>query len=312
MFFRAVKKKGMMLFETTSPQKTAMKKQKLNYVIWAPPFCSCAGVRALYRLSHELESLGYSAPVLCHKPTDGYHCITSFTKEMQENDIIIYPEIVSGNPLGFHRVVRYVLYFSGKLGGDITYDKNEYIISWSDEYYKDAPILTIPLIEEELFYDAGFGKTQDCIFHHKNYGVNLPLSLDNCIEITMKYPSTRKELAKLLQTTGTLYSFDQHSMLNDEAILCGANVMIVTNDGFKPYTSMNYDYDLFRKQLNHFILNSQNLVSVSPVNKNHLTIRQTVKLISSYIIYSLLHRESDRMRIDKYRIHFGIPVNSKT
>lgn len=94
------------------------KYDSLNYVIYAPPLTSSAGIRALYRLSVELEKRGLSAPILCYKKTDGYHCINAFTKEMQENDIVIYPEVVRGNPLGFFRVVRYVLYYPGKLGGD--------------------------------------------------------------------------------------------------------------------------------------------------------------------------------------------------
>jgi hypothetical protein len=48
----------------------------------------------------------------------------------------------------------------------------------------------------------------------------------------MDYPEDRKELAYLLKTTGTLYSFDQYTQLNAEAALCGAHVKIVTETGF--------------------------------------------------------------------------------
>ena len=68
----------------------------LNYVIFAPPLSASAGIRALYRLSEELEKRGFSAPVLCLESSPGYHCINTFTKEMQENDIITH--IYSGFP----------------------------------------------------------------------------------------------------------------------------------------------------------------------------------------------------------------------
>lgn len=282
---------------------------KLNYVVWAPPFSSSAGVRALYHLSKVLEEHGYSAPILCHEKTAGYHCINAFTREMQENDIIIYPEVVSGNPLGFHRVVRYVLYFPGKLGGDTSFDRREYIASWSEEYYPGARILHIPLIDRSLFYDANLPKTHDSIFKHKDYGVHRRIEAENAVEITMSYPSSREELAGLLQTTRVLYSFDHNSMLNDEALLCGAQVMLVTNDGTVPYKRSYINKDEFEIQLCEFIKDTQNLHKYIYDNKNKINIKYKFKLLLYKVLYRMFNNPYYIHRIAKYRIRFGIPSN---
>lgn len=284
-----------------------MNNKLINYVIYAPTLTSSAGIRALYRLSEELEKRGFSAPVLCLESSPGYHCINTFTKEMQENDIIIYPEIISGNPFGFHRVVRYVLYFPGKLGGDASFDEHEYVISWSHEYYKDVPVLRIPLIDRQLFYDAGLPKTHDCAFHHKDYGVHRQIESKNLVEITMNYPKNRSDLAKLLQTTETLYSFDQHSMLNDEAVLCGAKVLLVTDKGFIPYVYEPEDNSLFERQLEEVIKNTQGLISYRPKKKKDVNIVMKLKLLFHSICYAIFNNKSSKQRIIKYKFHLGIP-----
>lgn len=282
------------------------KYDSLNYVIYVPPLTSSAGIRALYRLSVELEKRGLSAPILCYKKTDGYHCINAFTKEMQENDIVIYPEVVRGNPLGFFRVVRYVLYYPGKLGGDTFFDKHEYIVSWSDEYYSGARVLSIPLIDHTLFYDAKLPKTHDSIFRHKDYGVHWTIKTDNVVEITMTYPQSRKELARMLQTTRVLYSFDHNSMLNDEALLCGAQVMLVTNEGLIPYRGSYTTEEKFQNQLEEFIKDTQKLNKNVYINKNNIKFKYKFKLLIYEILYKISHRPYFIHRIAKYRIRFGI------
>lgn len=47
------------------------------------------------------------------------------TEKEKENDIIIYPGTVSGNPLEFQNVVRWILYYPGIIGGDKKYSDYE-------------------------------------------------------------------------------------------------------------------------------------------------------------------------------------------
>lgn len=282
-----------------------------NYMIYAPAYSKSAGVNALYSLSRELEKKGYTAPVLSTAPHKDFHCISDFTSDMQQNDIVVYPEIVRGNPLKFSRVVRYILYFPGKLGGERLFDTSELLITWDKSYYAGVPELSFDLIDRTLFFDAKLPKTQDCVFIYKNgKWKDLP-ELNHLPTITMQYPETKKELAHLLQTTDTLYSYDAYSMLLAEACLCGARVKIVTDDGFKEFIFRdNFDQLLHEKQLETFIEHTQNMRKTQP--KSDILNISYVCLYGKFVAYTMLNsvcKSSNIARkLKKYRWKLGRPI----
>lgn len=283
-----------------------------NYVIFAPPYSKSNGVRTLYSLSLALEKKGYNAPVLTISPHENFHCITDFTKEMQKNDIIIYPETISGNPLKFSHVARYILYFPGKLGGDKSFPSSEFIFTWDKCYFPNVPELRFPGIDRSLFFDAALPKTQDCVFVYKNGRWKKIPELEHLTTITMDYPKTRRELAHLLQTTGTLYSYDEHSMINDEAFICGAHVKIITETGLKEYTfEDNFDYLRHDEQLSTLIDISQKIPKTSPI-PNKLNIKlvlQYIKLINYKLLASIFKNTEIAFRFKKYRWKLGMPCD---
>ena len=284
----------------------------MRYIIFAPNFSKSAGVRALYRLSELLEARGLEAPVLCEKGDGKHHCITQFTREMQENDIIIYPEIIKGNPLLFRRVVRYVLYYPGVLGGDERYAANEYVITWDAIYLDGVPVLNLPLMDANLFYDEHLPKTQNCIFIHKG-GIwrDIP-ELKSAVHITMDYPKDREELASLLKTTDILYSYDKYSMLNDEAFACGANVKIITEHGFEDYQKpQEFDPVRLEEQLNSFVQATGQMKASSPVSPFTRAERLFFwyKLAQYHILARVWNSEKYQRRIRKYRFQLGLPCD---
>ncbi len=283
-----------------------------NYVIAAPPYSKSAGVRALYALSDLLETRGFQAPVLCHEACTEHHCISSFTREMQEEDIVIYPEIVRGNPLRFRRVVRYVLYFPGRLGGTRCFDDNEYVVTWDKEYIKGVPELTLPLLDRTLFYDAGLPRTHDAIYEHKSCGEKRALDIPKGVHITMHYPERKQDLVFLLQTTRTLYSYDHNSLLNNEAAACGARVKLVTDEGIVDYEPvLNFDENKFRRQLDAFIEDTQALLPHKPRSVPCLRGERLMwyfRLLFHRAAYACTGREENLRRTLYYKIKLGIPV----
>ena len=280
-----------------------------DYVILAPPYGRSAGVRALYLLSDMLEREGMNAPVLCHSPSLGHHCIQSFTEVMQREDIVIYPEIVAGNPLRFHRVARYVLYYPGMLGGERVFDDHEYIVVWDRGYRKDTPELVLPLLDRKLFYDAGLPRIHDCVYEHKNSGVKRKVDIPGAVRITMKYPEKRSELAALLQTTRVLYSYDHNSLLNDEAACCGAEVKLVTDEGLVDHIpAPEPDEKSVRSQLAQFIEATQSLAPYVPPPLGKVF---RLKMHSRMFFYRLVHActgsERSRQRAWRYRMKLGLP-----
>ena len=236
------------------------------YVIYAPIYSKSAGCRVLYRLAELLEQKGYEAYVFA-PPSDDYKKCNyishkEITEELRKNAIIIYPEIVEGNPLQFQNVVRYVLYYPGKNGGRTVFHKSELIYTFLNKYYPKADLLFISTLDYTLFYKDNTPKTVDCYFVYKNGKWRDVPEFANMIEINMKYPETRKELADLLRRTKNFYSYDANTLLLAEAAVCGCNVYIVTEDGFEK----SVDAEVFKEnakltevQLDSFIVNTQKM-----------------------------------------------------
>ena len=162
-----------------------------------------------------------------HIPT-----ISTVTREMRINAVVVYPEIVAGNPLRVRNVARLVLFYPGTNGGMRRYHHSEMTFTYLPEFLPGSDILTIPWLDEELFNDPGYERTQDCCFVYKGGRWIDPPELRGLKTITMDWPESREQLADLLKHTRTLYSFDSESAVLYEAMACGANVLIVTKDGY--------------------------------------------------------------------------------
>jgi hypothetical protein len=210
---------------------------KKKYLLYHPTTARHNGSKALYALHDKLRQKGYEAFFVRRDaelvPGCQYIDLDTINDDMRQHDIAVYPEVVDGNPWRFQNVARYVLYFPGQLNtGEKKFHPSEKVFTWNKKYY-DAPELAFDLIDSALFFDEHLPKLQDCYFVHKRGKWREVKEVEGLVEINMDWPSDRKELAHLLQTTGTFYSFDEHSQLNAEAARCGATVKIVTETGFK-------------------------------------------------------------------------------
>jgi len=177
-----------------------------------------AGIRACHRLIHELNERGY--PAYAEHGNPDWHELPA--TQCPPGAIVIYPEVVHGNPLRAERVVRWVLNTPGLLGGDKTYAPSEQVWTWSHRFTL-APILTVDIMEHELFFPVPGQRDGDCCYIGKGKGS--PLAGMPCI--THDWPPTRAEVASLLQRTEVLYTYDDCTSLTDEAIMCGAKVVLL-------------------------------------------------------------------------------------
>ncbi len=195
----------------------------MKYVIVVPAYTSIFnGVRVLYELQHMLIQAGRRCVTL----NPGTQILM---RTVEEDDVVIYPDIIPGNPLGARKIVRYWLGppKSDKiLDGDmltLVYVK-EHNLKGSHHLYitpkDDWEILNIPRII-------------DCVWVGK--GQNLNLHPMHCIEITYEFPATRKELGKILQRCKTLYTYDNLTALSTEAKSLGCIVKLITKDGISDY-----------------------------------------------------------------------------
>lgn len=219
----------------------------MRYVIVAPPYNNIsAGIKVLYELQKWLIRFGKDAIIMCFN--------SPFI--INDDDIAVYPEIVSGNPLGARRVVRYILNDPGKLGGDKTYDKDEILVAYDGELgrFSHNMVLRMPCVED-FFTNTHCERVIDCFWvgKGKNSFKFHPV-ISNALEITYTWPQKRRELAALLNRTKTFYTYDDRTALTLEAALCGCEIKEIKDGEVIDIRPMQpFDVESITSQLNQFI-----------------------------------------------------------
>lgn len=214
--------------------------RKIDYVIYCPPYKnSSAGIRALFKLKDMLIERGHKC--ICTNSVDRYEYSDI---EIYDNTVVIYPEIISGNPLRAENVIRYILNHPAKLGGDKTYDSKEMLVAYGEQFgvYSNGELLNIPVVEDCFKYNNESKDITNCYWVGK--GKNTAYNFEgNTIEITRSYPETREKLADILKRTKNFYSYDDLTMLLLEATMAGCNVKIIGKDNQlqEPVLTTMYD-----------------------------------------------------------------------
>jgi hypothetical protein len=222
---------------------------KPRFLIVTPDFTHrSAGIRALFRLCHHLNQSGYLSAVI---PLPG-HTIKNHSpwnvfgyKGSVGHAIVVYPEIVSGNPYKAAKVVRWVLNDPGLLGGEKHYDDNEVVFVYDPNKIEIANkairkpigaerVLWIGVVDPEIIFpDAETEKIYDCSFTKKGHALAKKFPLDHSSgikrleELTPDYAS----LGDVLRKTKTLYSYDHYSNILREAHICGCEVKVINEKG---------------------------------------------------------------------------------
>jgi O-antigen biosynthesis protein len=220
----------------------------MKFLIYAPPYRnSSAGIRVLHRLSEELTKLGCNSFVF----TDWSE--TERLKPYIGDCVVVYPEIIRGNPMGAKNVVRYVLNTPGYLGlCDATYADSELVFvynkallpaaqSATSQRIDESRLLEISVIEPWLFKpNPAVEKAYDIVFW-VGKGISVAqASLDKineymrgkkCLQITYQLPSTREAMALLFQSSREFLTTDDFTAMLPEAKLCGCTATIMTANG---------------------------------------------------------------------------------
>lgn len=190
----------------------------MRFCISAPNRNSASmGISVLYQLCDDLKSIGYNAEIL----------LWSESHYVSDNDILIYPEIITGNPLQAKNVVRYVLHREAVLTGKpMEAQANDFIFAWYKMFYPNAHASLHKFLINDSFNDKdtkfALNRCIDCTFIGK--GLNGSI-IENTLEINKTNPISKQALAELLRNTRFLYTYDTNTALIYEAIYCGAMVI---------------------------------------------------------------------------------------
>jgi hypothetical protein len=159
------------------------------------------GIRALYQLKKEFDS----------REIESYF----YNERKSDNEILIYPEIIRGNPLNSPRIVRWLLN-KANFPNDICY-------AWETGMGK-YPLLTVNIIEMDLWKPSD--KTNKIAYWVGKGEFDERLVPDDAYEISTRNYTRREELAKFISSLDYLISFDIFSAINLEAVISGTPVVI--------------------------------------------------------------------------------------
>jgi len=215
------------------------------YYIHAPAYSyRSAGIRVLHYLAHALRLLGEEAYLVTEQLNPRLNTAL-LTPELREQHaaaelkpIVIYPEVVHGNPENSDLVVRYLLNRPGIVGGADDINPEEILYAYKKEFLPpgiEAPQLFTPTSDLSLFQPppAHTRRTGSLFFVSRAKPKLLTLDLLNqhpadALEVSHDHPRSPEELAKLFKSAEVLYAYEPSATCT-EAMLCGCPVVYIPN-----------------------------------------------------------------------------------
>ena len=203
----------------------------MKFLICAPEYNDkSAGVVVLHELRDKMVKLGYDAHLCIFYRYDEHNTRWHGPEDLMdiiENGIVIYPEVVTGNPLKAKRVVRYFLNKEYAASGNpVNAGADDFILAFSPLYHRKPHAILTKEATNPLFHDINtfpwHQRTLDCTYIGKGAFYTQCDVIEGTTEITRKWPETKHELADLLRKTRFLYLYDNMTALITDAVRCGA------------------------------------------------------------------------------------------
>lgn len=235
--------------------------KKPSFVIFTPPENVSGGALVLHVLGDLLHRKGYSVKIFlahAHRMKPGkrlsfYYHWAKFMRRLRKkgglkgmfatplkrtpfvgkNDIVVYPEVVEGNPLGGSRVVRWLLHRPGFHTGTVRYTPGELFFSYQ-------PVFNDPQLNPEqralylcyintLYRQTNFGeRSGTCYLIRKGSArADLPDSFDG--PVIDDYTDEQKQEA--FNRFAYCVSYDTQTYFCNYAAMCGCIPVVMPEPG---------------------------------------------------------------------------------
>jgi hypothetical protein len=214
-------------------------------IIYSPSFnIKSGGIIALHKLCDILITLGYNTYL--HPMENPFYINENYKYQVinkeeidLNNDVILYPEIIWGNPLNGKNIIRYIMNNGHiTLGRKETWGEEDFWLYYSELFYdgiKNKNILTVIDSFLDLYKDYNLERTiESCHTYRKNDNPTNKVHNDDSIEINFNH--NPEDLVTIFNNCKRFYSYDNKTYLNTIAALCGCESIIVTEeDNFEKY-----------------------------------------------------------------------------
>lgn len=236
-----------------------------NYIVLVPAYDQqSAGIRVIHNLANELNRCGRNAYTLFYRfpPTGGIVLVSPGDtmmgycpehtlikklpmatdieeyRELINDSIVIYPEVIQLNPLNAPNVVRYILNNPNNNGYSVFHQPEDYFVAWSRNYWdKPDDLLTI-LFDDPVFHDRDTLPAElrrmDLTYVGKGGEFGECFKMPGTVMLERRWPADRESLAVLLRNTRYLLTWDLVSQTNLDTLRCGAIPVVLRWHPFTP------------------------------------------------------------------------------
>lgn len=235
------------------------------FIVLAPPYQHrSAGIRVLHTLCNELNLSGHTAHLILFRFSDNGTRVDFYTplgdadycselhaipklpacndvstfRALIDDAYVIYPEVLQGNPLNARRVVRYVLNKPDSNGYPMLEGKNDFIVTFSRQFWKEPHWNAPMFIDDARFHDRetrpSVERTLDCTYFGKGVAYGECVKAPGSLFIDRNWPTDKEGLAALLRHTRYFFTWDVVTQTNIDALLCGAIPVVMRWAPFLP------------------------------------------------------------------------------
>lgn len=210
-------------------------------IIYSPSFTyQVGGVVALHRAHDVLLRHGFDSE-LCTTAVNENYKYKIWDRITRPDDIVIYPEIVRGNPLGISRVVRYIL---NLVTVDRKYGADDKFIYYNYRFYKGKDERFFDHIKEDTkrvvsvfdsridFYtNLGSDRSGACYTFRKSQGKHIQNYLHPNGSRFLDFHLAPERIKQEFNRHQYFYSYDTETYLSAIAALCGCISVVVDPSG---------------------------------------------------------------------------------
>jgi len=154
---------------------------------------------------------------------------------LDQNCVVIYSEIVSGNPLNAKNVVRWLLHKPGFLTGEINYGINDLIFFFQSNFNdptlnpNNDNYLNVVWIRDDIYKKTNFSERNGtCYLIRKGKNKKMIHDVESSILLDGK---SHNEIANIMNKCEYFISYDINTMYTAYGVLCGCKTIVVPEEG---------------------------------------------------------------------------------
>ena len=161
-------------------------------------------------------------------------CQQKYLPTIDDETIVIYPEIVYGNPLCAKKTIYWLLFFNPYKGDANAYAKDALIFTYH-ELFNDETLnpfgrkLYLQALDEDMWKQTNFGERSGCcyIVHKGHDRADLPKQFDGPVIDKL----SKHEIAEILNQKKYCYCYDMYTSYSLIAAMCGCIPIVMLEEG---------------------------------------------------------------------------------